>query len=148
MRKTTLILGLLALTACASNPEPEPEAEAKKDDDPSYVQNLLGGLERSAVERTRHDMLAVQTALTSYASSEGDFPEASSWTDLSSRIAPTYIRTLPRTDAWGNEFVYERTPNGFLITAPSLDGEAGTKDDIVLGDGGLVQLPEGYRGLL
>ena len=40
---------------------------------------------------------------------------------LGAAIAPTFIRVLPRTDAWGSPFVLERAPEGWTLIAPGAE---------------------------
>jgi hypothetical protein len=56
--------------------------------------------------RTLLDMRMVQTAIEAYAIDHGSYPAARSMEELRAAIQPTYIRTTPITDAWGNELRY------------------------------------------
>ena len=141
--RTMIALSLL-LIACGGGggepPHPSPSPRPS-----TYAQQLLGGLERSAIERTRSDMNAVRTAILAYASAGGELQPAGDYARLAALIAPTYIRVPPPRDAWGNAFVFTSTETGWTLTAPGADGGIGTGDDIVLGEGGFTKLPDGYR---
>ena len=93
-------------------------------------------------------MSAIRTAIVAASTENGKATEATDFAALSAEIAPGYIRTVPPRDAWGFAFVFENKPEGWRLIAPGADGAAGTGDDIVLGEGGFLKLPDGYRQIL
>ena len=136
-----------ALLASCGGPAPSRPLLSASPTPTTYAQKLLGGLERSAVERTRSDMMAIATAIGAYSASAGNFPEAMDLDALNNIVAPTYIHILPHTDAWGQTYLFLGTPDAWSLTAPGPDGQVKTDDDIVLTDRGFTKLPSGYKPL-
>jgi len=61
---------------------------------------------RTPWEPTIADMRAVATAVEAYATDENKYPDAATWSDLGKVLSPTYIKTMPQKDGWGNEYAY------------------------------------------
>lgn len=55
-----------------------------------------------------------------------------SYEDLSRALSPTYMRSLPRNDGWGNPFVFEVTSTGHGYNIRSF-GANGRPDPVVKG---------------
>lgn len=86
---------------------------------------------------------------------EGYVPVAT----IRSQIEPSYIRTTPLADAWGNRLLYWSDGESYRIASPGWNGTAeqpyadvvpGTTTnafdaDIVFGDGQFLQWPEGAQ---
>jgi hypothetical protein len=144
-RWSLLPLAVLVLGGCGRESGEAPPEASPSPAPSTYAQNLLGGLERTAVEKTRSDMLAIGTAISACTTESGGYPEASDFASLAALVSPAYIRVLPQRDAWGSTYRFERRPDGWNLVAPGADGAAGTADDIVLTEGGFTQLPAGYR---
>lgn len=56
--------------------------------------------------KTMADLRSVATALEARATDENEYPDVKSYQELEPLIVPTYIRTLPKTDSWGNPYIY------------------------------------------
>lgn len=61
---------------------------------------------KGKIESTMSDMKAIGTALEYYISDNNKAPEARTIEGLVPLLVPFYIRTLPKNDAWGNQFYY------------------------------------------
>ena len=135
-----LSVGLAVVAACGKKPEPAPTPVPG-----SYAGKLLGGLNKTAVERTRGDMQNYRTAIEAYQIDNSQYPEASSREALEALVTPTYIRMLPQFDAWAGPFHVESTATSYKIIAAGADGLVGTDDDIVLEPKGFTHLPQGFQ---
>src|SRR5919106_6333245 len=78
------------------------------------IPNLLTAMQRSKQKRTMADMRSIATAWEARATDYNRY-NAAGYTALSAAITtsvldglvtPTYIRTLPGKDGWGNNWVY------------------------------------------
>ena len=99
-----LACGLLALAACS---EQEPDQD------------------RDALARS--DLAAIVTALEGYHGVNGEYPESLAPLvrpdDAGNHFLPG---STPTTyDPWGRPYVYERTPEGYLLVCLGSDGERG-----------------------
>lgn len=115
---------------------------------------LSESLHLSKVKRTMADMRSIGTASEAYATDENRYPDAKTIGALESILEPTYIRDLPRRDAWGNEFAFIRRPDtfGYRIVSCGPDGRVEPEslvtkskpeksDDIIYEDGSFLRDP-------
>jgi hypothetical protein len=108
---------------------------------------------------TMGDMSTIGRVLQSYIEDYKQAPEANSIKELSEILQPFYIKTLPLTDAWENEFLLKVDPGEpvkYWIGSPGSDGkfkgfdqkgtwkfEAGEKgQDIILTNGDFTFKPD------
>jgi type II secretory pathway pseudopilin PulG len=70
------------------------------------IPNFVNAQQRSKQKRTMSDIRSIATAAEAYATDKNEYPNG----DLSSALAPTYIREVPRLDGWGTPFRYECWP--------------------------------------
>jgi type II secretory pathway pseudopilin PulG len=131
------------------------------------VPNLLNAIERGRQKRTMMDIRSVATAVESYGIDNNAYPEATSIDGLAPMLVPTYIKALPRTDAWEQPFRYEAYdldpevagPDSYAVGSSAQGGDweqAGLSDyepgstqrfseDIVWRDGKFIRWPEGTQ---
>src|SRR5687767_6367168 len=136
------------------------------------IPNLLTAMQRSKQKRTMADMRSIATAWEARATDYNRYNAAGGWTTLAAPIVasalddlvtPTYIRTLPGKDGWGNNWVFSMdvAPGAPATTTAaqryqvSSLGRNGTTDatstgatthfdcDIVYENGAFVVYPEG-----
>jgi hypothetical protein len=131
MRAMMAVVLLAAVPGCGGGESPEPE-----EDEGSYTQTLIRAYQGGFSDRTRGDMNAIGAALAMRMPDAGGYPVVTDIESLARELEPTYLRSVPRTDAWGRPFRYSSTGSGFTLASDGLDGDAGTADDIVLTDGG------------
>ena len=129
-----LVLGI-GVTACGAGPDPS-EPESNDDAGGSYVETLGKTYHGGFADRVRGDMQAIATALAARMVDAGSFSTAADISGLAADLEPHYIRSLPRTDAWGNPFHYRSDGSGFTLTSSGKNGTLGDSDDIVMTDGG------------
>jgi len=109
---------------------------------------------RSREKRTMDDMRTIATATEAYATDTNLYPQVKAYEGLRKILSPTYISSVPMTDAWGNPFVYfvSEDKQRYRFASAGPDGkfdssslEIGKKpnqsDDIVFEDGSFVLAP-------
>jgi len=91
---------------------------------------------------THRRLLQLAQGLLSYRSAKGAFPEKNDIVPLTDLLMPRFMPQLVRTDAWGQELLYEPLAGGtrFKLTSAGPDGRFATADDLVLVDSRLVSL--------
>ncbi|HEV7923525.1 MAG TPA: prepilin-type N-terminal cleavage/methylation domain-containing protein [Thermoanaerobaculia bacterium] len=133
------------------------------------IPNLLTAMQRSKQKRTMADMRTVATAWEARATDENTYlvagatsftwPNgAATYSALSTRLSPTYIKALPQKDGWSRDYDFGRSNDGqqYAIRSKGKDGSfgaanftvAGTTNfdcDIVYSNGTFVQYPEGVQ---
>jgi general secretion pathway protein G len=109
---------------------------------------------------TMADLRSIATAVEAYKIDQGAYPRSDGWVPVAvirPHVEPSYIRTLPLADAWGNTLLYSSDGQRYRIASPGADGAAdapyddvvpgtttGTfSSDIVFGDGQFLQWPAG-----
>jgi hypothetical protein len=126
----------------------------------SVTQILLRGSGRSRPKRTMADIRTVATAVEALATDLNAYLSSRSIDDLAKLLEPTYIKRLPRTDAWEYPLRYESdSETEYRIGSGGRSGEwekprlsdytprpTDTMDaDIVFGNGSFIQYPEGVQ---
>ena len=125
------------------------------------IPNILTAQERARQKRTMTDIRMVTTAIEAYATDKNQYPNATSIEALEAALAPTYLRSLPRNDAWMHPFRYEAWSranelDSYALASAGKDGrfekeslkdyEAGATAqfdcDIVYMNGNFVQYPD------
>ena len=120
------------------------------------IPNLLKAQNRSRQKRTMADMRSIATAWEARATERNSYAAGASRltpVELARVLVPTYIRELPRQDAWGTEFQLMSTADTYTIRSLGSDRRADRianlsgvttnfSDDIVFSDGVFVRYPE------
>lgn len=57
-------------------------------------------------KKTMGDLRTLATCVEAYATDTNEYPKVSTLKELQPILQPTYVRTMPLTDAWGTEYVY------------------------------------------
>jgi len=126
------------------------------------IPNLLNATQRARQKRTMADIRTISTAVESYATDNNVYPRAESMAELKPLLVPKYAKSIPFSDAWGNELRYRCTGeecSGYAITSSGADRifehvlateyeDGPTKSfdgDIVFIDDKFVQYPEGVQ---
>ena len=89
--------------------------------------------------RTAADLRTLAAALEAYRRERGSYVNATSGATLMDQLAPAYLRSVMRLDAWSREFYYNGGGLHYRLTSSGPDGKSGTDDDIVMEDGQLVK---------
>ena len=134
------------------------------------IPNLLTAMQRSKQKRTMADVRTIATAwearatdLNKYNAAGVTLPGTSiAVSNLNSYLAPTYVKTFPDKDGWGNQwaFLADQAWGGttaaqqYVIISYGKDGAASSYPggattnfdcDIVYGNGTFIQYPEGVQ---
>ena len=89
--------------------------------------------------RTTADMRTLATALEAFRRERGFYVEADTNSALVDNLAPRYLVSIIRLDAWSREFEYKGTQAGYSLASLGPDGKPRTGDDIVFENGQLVK---------
>jgi type II secretion system protein G len=129
------------------------------------IPNLLTAMQRSKQKRTMADIRTIATAWEARATDQNSYAAAGySWpasdityTELSTRLAPTYVKTLPQNDGWSNPYGFANSTDGqvYAIRSRGKDGSFNSSQavgptttfdsDIVYSNGSFVCFPEGIQ---
>jgi type II secretion system protein G len=131
------------------------------------IPNLLTAMQRSKQKRTMADMRSVATAWEARATDVNSYEAAGATVggvtyiepsekitdNVSGWLAPTYIKTVPKNDAWGQEFAVAHSATQYSIESygknksDDADTSPTTKFDcdIIFADGTFVAYPEGVQ---
>lgn len=129
------------------------------------IPNLLTALQRAKQKRTMADMRQIglvweerASDVNSYAAAGMTWPGATAGgiTSLEAKLEPTYIKTLPLDDGWGNPFATGVGCNDQCYTIESYGKNKGDDPDpggpttkfdcdIIFSSGLFVQYPEGVQ---
>ncbi len=123
------------------------------------IPNLLNAIDRGKQKRTMADMRSIGTAVESYAVDNNFYPKNmvnATASGVGTYVAPIYIKTMPTTDGWNNQWDVDSTATGsqYTITSVAKDGTASavtggqTSDfncDILFANGQFFQWPQGTQ---
>ena len=135
------------------------------------IPNLLTAMQRSKQKRTMADTRTIATAWEARATDLNKYNAAGALTlptnvvtiaNLNTYLAPTYVKTFPTKDGWGNAwaFLADQAWGGttaaqqYVIISYGKDGAASAYPggattnfdcDIVYGNGTFLQYPEGVQ---
>jgi hypothetical protein len=122
--------------------------------------NYLNSIDRARQKRTMADIRSIAQAWESSSSEKGNFtaagltfPVAVTHDELTSSLAPTYMRSLPTSDGWGRPLQFGADGKVYAIRSAGRDGiyESDTYEhgagenpdcDIVYSNGNFVRYPE------
>ena len=121
MKRTIQLLLLLAIAFCVAAPW------------------LWSSLQQRRQRTTRLRMKEVGAALALYYDDQRRLPDVETIDRLRAVLEPRYVRRLPTTDGWGNEFRYrwwgtsaERLDFGYDIVSPGADGRLAPETERLL----------------
>jgi general secretion pathway protein G len=136
------------------------------------IPNLLTAMQRAKQKRTMADLRTIATAWEARATDVNRYNAAGALTlpskdaglsNLSANLSPTYVKSFPIKDGWGNPWnVYVDQPWGnsvaaqvYAIVSGGKDGSFATTEpggattgfdcDIVYSNGTFLQYPEGVQ---
>ena len=88
--------------------------------------SFLFAYQPSDAERARwtmSDFRSIATAASAYKTDHNAYPVASSMEELQKLVQPTYIKSLPTHDAWGNAYRYSSDGKTMTIVSAGADGK-------------------------
>ncbi|HYM01249.1 MAG TPA: type II secretion system protein GspG [Blastocatellia bacterium] len=103
------------------------------------IELITTAIKKEKALRTAADLRTLATALEAFKRDRGFYVEANTGAALIDNLAPNYIGTVMRLDAWSHEFLYKGTASSYTLSSAGPDGKPGTSDDIVMKDGKLVE---------
>ena len=136
------------------------------------IPNLLTAMQRSKQKRTMADMRTIATAWEARATDVNKYNAAGavslpsvtlSKSTMTTILSPTYIKSLPPRDGWGNDWEYRADrdfgtstaaqqyaimsygKDGIKETAPVGSSTTNFDCDIIYSQGGFLQYPEGVQ---
>jgi len=135
------------------------------------IPNLLTAMQRAKQKRTMADIRTIATAWEARATDVNKYNAAGAITlpavtldhdTMTTILSPTYIKSLPPKDGWGNNFVYNADKNfgdpiaaqDYSVLSFGRDGKIDSRPglattnfdcDIIYQAGGFSQYPEGVQ---
>jgi type II secretion system protein G len=134
------------------------------------IPNLLTAMQRAKQKRTMADIRTIATAWEARATDVNKYNAAGAITlpavtldhdTMTTILSPTYIKSLPPKDGWGNNLVYNAdvdfsgvAAQAYSILSFGRDGKADARPglattnfdcDIIYQQGGFSQYPEGVQ---
>jgi hypothetical protein len=103
------------------------------------IELIQTALRKERALRTGADLRTLGTALEAYRRDNGSYVEGETGSALIDRLAPRYLSSIIRLDAWSHEFGYKGTATSYRLTSLGADGKPGTDDDIVFENGRLIK---------
>lgn len=103
------------------------------------IELMQTAIRKEKALRTTAELRTVATALEAYHRDGGSYVQADTGSALMDNLAPRYLNSIIRLDAWSREFAYKGTAASYRLTSLGPDGKPGTDDDIVFENGQLVR---------
>ncbi|HEY8133249.1 MAG TPA: tetratricopeptide repeat protein [Thermoanaerobaculia bacterium] len=83
--------------------------------------SVFTSLGRSLQTRTMADLRSIAVALEDRAGDTNEYPRVRAIGDLAPLLEPTYVKRMPRTDAWGQPWRYESWEDHYAIASAGRD---------------------------
>ena len=103
------------------------------------IELIQTALRKEKALRTGAELRAIATALEAYRRDKGSYVQAETGSALIDHLAPSYLSSIIRLDAWSRELNYKGSSNSYRLSSLGPDGKADTDDDIVFENGRLVK---------
>jgi hypothetical protein len=100
---------------------------------------------KEKILRTVAELKALAAALEAFRREHGFYVVADTGSALIDNLAPRYMNSVIRLDAWSHEFQYRGTQTGYRLYSLGPDGRPDTGDEIIIEDGRLVKEPQVLR---
>jgi len=125
------------------------------------IPNLLNAMQRAKQKRTMADIRSIANAWEVYAVDNNHYSAAGtaflSYSTLSGKLSPEYIKTLPENDGWGNPYTFIVSTPGtdYVIWSTGKDGirtvylgpTADFNCDIIFLNGNFIAYPAGAQNV-
>jgi len=125
VKKLSIVLIISLLLVGCRGEEPSEE---------STTARLSRALTEGKRGGTLQNMKAIASALQSYMADHNSYPICSSVEELAKVLTPNYMTLVPRSDAWGGEFIYRSDGRSYRLLSLGPDHKEGTSDDLLLKD--------------
>lgn len=103
------------------------------------IELIHTALRKEKALRTGADLRTMATALEAYKRDNGAYVRAENGSRLMDHLAPRYLSSIIRLDAWSRELNYKGSAEGYRLSSLGADGKPETDDDIVFENGRLVK---------
>jgi type II secretion system (T2SS) protein G len=103
------------------------------------IELIHTALRKEKALRTGADLRTIATALEAYRRDRGSYVQADSGSTLIDNLAPRYLSSIIRLDAWSHELNYNGSGDAYRLMSMGPDGKPGTDDDIVFENGRMVK---------
>ena len=103
------------------------------------IELIQTAVRKEKILRTTAELNALATALEAFRRERGFYVSADTGAALVDNLAPRYMKTVIRLDAWSREFEYKGTASSYRLASQGPDGKSNTGDDIVIENGEMVK---------
>ena len=103
------------------------------------IELIQTAVQKEKALRTTAELRTIATALEAFKREQGHYIAADNSVGLIDLLAPRYLPTVIRIDAWSQEFEYKGTTSSYRLASRGPDGKPGTGDEIVIENGQLVK---------
>ncbi|MFY9553943.1 MAG: type II secretion system protein GspG [Blastocatellia bacterium] len=103
------------------------------------IELLHTAIQKEKALRTGANLRAVATALEAYRRERGSYVQADTGSALMDNLAPRYMSSIIRLDAWSRELDYKGSASAYRLASLGPDGKPNTGDDIVFENGRLIK---------
>ncbi|HSE38667.1 MAG TPA: type II secretion system protein GspG [Blastocatellia bacterium] len=99
------------------------------------IELIQTALRKEKSLRTGADLRTIATALEAFRRESGSYVRADTGSALIDHLAPRYLNSIIRLDAWSRELSYIGTASSYRLVSLGADGKLDTDDDIVFENG-------------
>ena len=103
------------------------------------IELIQTAVRKEKMLRTTADLRTVVTALEAFHRERGFYVAAKTGAALVDNLAPRFLGSIIRLDAWSREFQYNGTADSYQLRSLGPDGKPDTGDDIVFENGRMVK---------
>lgn len=103
------------------------------------IELIQTAIRKEKTLRTAAELRTLATALEAFRRENGSYVQADSCSALIDRLAPRYLTSIIRLDAWSREFDYKGQAASYRLASLGPDGKPGSDDDIVFENGQLIK---------
>jgi hypothetical protein len=103
------------------------------------IELIQTALRKEKALRTGAELRTIATALEAYRRDKGSYVQAETGSALIDHLAPSYLSSIIRLDAWSRELIYKGSATSYRLSSFGPDGKPDTDDDIVFENGRLVK---------
>ena len=103
------------------------------------IELIQTAVRKEKMLRTTAELRTIATALEAFKRERGGYVASDNATVLIDLLAPRYLPSVIRIDAWSQELEYKGTASGYRLASRGPDGKPGTGDEIVIENGHLVK---------
>ena len=103
------------------------------------IELIQTALRKEKALRTTAELRAIATALEAFRRERGYYVAADTNSALIDNLAPRYLSTVIRLDAWSQELQYKGSQSRYRLASLGADGKPDSGDEIVFENGEMVK---------